>query len=135
MGACAKLYTDLGNTTMKEYRPRTFLTAEWRQLVMVNFAVDPAVLEPFVPAGTSLDSWKGATLVSLVGFRFLNTRVLGIPIPGHKDFEEVNLRFYVTRDHPDGVRRGVVFIKELVPRRAVLTRTSASSAFGMRWTV
>ena len=96
-----------------------FLTAEWRQLVMVNFAIDPGVLGPFVPGGTTLDAWNGTTLVSAVGFRFLRTRVLGMPIPLHRNFEEVNLRFYVRRDHPDGVRRGVVFIKEVVPRRAI----------------
>ena len=97
----------------------SFLTAEWRQLVMVNFAVDPAVLEPRVPRGTALDPWRGATLVSVIGFRFLDTRVLGFSIPLHRDFEEVNLRFYVGRDHPDGARRGVVFVKEIVPRRAM----------------
>jgi uncharacterized protein YqjF (DUF2071 family) len=99
--------------------PLTFLTAEWRQLVMVNFAVDPAILEPRVPKGTSLDSWNGTTLVSVVGFLFLRTRVMGAPIPLHRDFEELNLRFYVKREAPDGERRGVVFIKELVPRRAI----------------
>ncbi len=98
---------------------RRFLTADWRQLVMINFAIDPAVLASFVPAGTTLDAWQGTTLVSAVGFRFLRTRVLGVPIPLHRNFEEVNLRFYVRREHPDGVRRGVVFLKELVPRRAI----------------
>ena len=96
-----------------------FLTAEWRQLAMVNFAVDPAVLTPLVPRGTELDAWNGTTLVSAVGFRFLRTRLLGMPIPLHRNFEEVNLRFYVRREHPDGLRRGVVFVKELVPRRAI----------------
>jgi uncharacterized protein len=98
---------------------RRFLTADWRTLAMINFAVDPAVLEPLVPRGTTLDAWNGTTLVSAVGFRFLRTRVLGLGIPLHRDFEEVNLRFYVRREHPDGVRRGVVFVKELVPRRAI----------------
>jgi uncharacterized protein len=98
---------------------RRFLTAEWRHLVMVNFAIEPAVLGPLVPHGTELDSWNGTTLVSAVGFRFLRTRVLGWPIPFHRNFEEVNLRFYVRREHPEGVRRGVVFVKEIVPRRAI----------------
>jgi hypothetical protein len=78
-----------------------------------------------VPAGTVLDSWEGRTFVSLVGFRFLDTRVLGLPVPFHRHFDEVNLRFYVRREHPDGPRRGVVFVKEIVPRRAIawLART------------
>jgi len=97
----------------------TFLTARWRWLAMLNYAVDPAILAPWVPEGTTLDGFNGKTFVSLVGFRFLDTRVLGIPIPFHRHFDEVNLRFYVRREHVDGPRRGVVFIKEIVPRAAI----------------
>ena len=86
---------------------------------MLSFEADPALLLPLVPAGTELDDWQGRTLVSVVGFLFLRTRVLGIGIPFHRDFEEVNLRFYVRRRASDGWRRGVVFIKELVPRAAI----------------
>jgi len=98
---------------------KKFLTAEWQHLALLNYEVDPAILSPFVPSGTELDSWHGTTLVSVVGFRFLKTRVFGIPIPFHRDFAEVNLRFYVRRQSPDGWRRGVVFIKEIVPRAAI----------------
>jgi len=98
---------------------RPFLTAEWRHLAMVNYEVDPAILTPLTPRGTELDFWNGKTFLSLVAFRFLNTRVMGVPIPFHRNFEEVNLRFYVRRKASDGWRRGVVFIKEFVPRRAV----------------
>jgi uncharacterized protein YqjF (DUF2071 family) len=98
---------------------RPFLTAEWRHLAMLNYLVEPAVLAPFVPAGTELDAWQDRTFVSVVGFLFLDTRVLGAAIPWHRDFEEVNLRFYVRRHAPDGVRRGVVFIKEIVSRWAI----------------
>ena len=100
-------------------RGRAFLRAEWRYLVMLNYEVDPAILGPLVPAGTSLDLWQGRALVSVVGFRFLGTKVLGAAIPGHRDFDEVNLRFYVVREIDDELRRGVVFIRELVPRRAI----------------
>ena len=86
---------------------------------MLNYEVQPAVLAPFVPAGTELDFWNGKTFVSVVGFLFQNTRVRGIPIPFHRNFEEVNLRFYVRRKAHDGWRRGVVFFKELVPRKAI----------------
>ena len=86
---------------------------------MLNYEIEPSVLEPFVPAGTELDRWQGKTFVSMVGFMFMHTRILGITIPFHSNFEEVNLRFYVRRKGPDGWRRGVVFIKELVPRRAI----------------
>lgn len=82
---------------------------------MLNYAVDPALLEPLVPAGTEMDSFEGTTYLSLVGFEFNCTRVLGLAVPLHQSFEEVNLRFYVKR----GSRRGVVFIRELVPKYAV----------------
>lgn len=99
--------------------PGPFLTAQWLDLLMLNFAVDPQLLAPYVPAGTDLDLFQGEALVSVVGFRFTDTRVLGVPLPWHRDFEEVNLRFYVRRRGPDGMRRAVVFISELVPRRAI----------------
>lgn len=92
---------------------------------MLNYQIDPARLVPFVPARTELDWWGGKVLVSVVGFLFLKTRVLGASIPFHRNFEEVNLRFYVRRKTEDGWRRGVVFIKEIVPRAAIayLART------------
>lgn len=96
-----------------------FLSAEWRSLVMLNYEVDPGILLPLVPAGTELDVWEGRALVSMVGFMFLNTRVLGVPIPFHCNFEEVNLRFYVRRKSSDEFRRGVSFIREIVPRAAI----------------
>ena len=98
---------------------RKFLTAEWRDLILANYEVDPLSLADRVPQGTKLDLHEGRCFVSLVGFMFLNTRVLGLPIPYHINFEEVNLRFYVKREMPDEVRRGVCFIKEIVPRRAI----------------
>lgn len=96
-----------------------FLTAEWRHLLMVNHEVDRQLLEHRVPKGTVLDTHRGKAYVSLVGFLFLGTRLKGVPIPFHQDFEEVNLRYYVRRF--DGVewRRGVVFLKEIVPKVAI----------------
>ena len=86
---------------------------------MINFEVDRSLLASLVPAGTELDEWDGRTLASLVGFNFTDTRLLGWAVPFHRDFEEINLRFYVRRKAEDEWRRGVVFIKEIVPRRAV----------------
>ena len=97
-----------------------FLRAEWRYLIMLNYEVDPAVLAPLVPAGTVLDLYEGRALASIVGFRFLHTRLLGVPVPFHRDFDEVNLRFYVRRELPGGeVRRAATFVRELVPRAAI----------------
>ena len=95
---------------------KIFLRAEWRQLAMLNYEIEPEVLAPFVPRGVELDSFNKKTFVSMVGFLFLNSRVWGVPFPLHRNFEEVNLRFYVRRKADDGWRRGVVFIRELVPR-------------------
>ena len=92
--------------------PGLFMTAEWKWLAMANYAVDPSLLESLVPRGTELDSHDGHVYVSLIGILFNRSRIYGIPIPLHQSFEEVNLRFYVRR----GEKRGVVFIRELVPR-------------------
>ena len=96
-----------------------FLTAQWRNLVMLNYAIEPALLAPYVPRGTELDHWNGTTFISLVGFLFLDTRVRGLSFPLHTNFEEVNLRFYVKREHNGELRRGVVFLREFVPRHAI----------------
>jgi uncharacterized protein YqjF (DUF2071 family) len=96
-----------------------FLTAQWRSLLMINYAVDAEVLQPLVPAGVELDLWEGQALISMVGFLFLGTCVLGVPVPFHRDFEEINLRFYVRRRADGGWRRGVSFVREIVPRRAI----------------
>ena len=98
---------------------RPFLTAKWRHLAMLNYRVDPAVLTSHVPRLTELDSHSATTYISLVGFLFSDTRVLGLRIPFHVQFEEINLRFYVRRTLGSEVRRGVVFVKELVPRPAI----------------
>ena len=95
-----------------------FLTAEWRFLVMLNYAVDPGVLAPLVPRGTELDAFAGKDYVSLVAFRFERARVRGLWIPFHSDFDEVNLRFYVRRSAGGEVRHGVAFVREIVPRWA-----------------
>jgi uncharacterized protein len=102
-----------------------FLTAEWRDLIMLNYEINASLLRPFVPAGTELDRWQERLFLSLVGFRFLNTKVFGIPFPFHRNFEEVNLRFYVRRQEGQEVRRGVVFIREIVPRWAIATAARA----------
>ena len=97
----------------------SFLNAEWRKLALANYEIDPVILQPFVPHGTELDLWNGKCYVSLVGFMFLNTKMLGMKIPFHINFEEVNLRFYVKRAEIGETKRGVVFIKEIVPKFAI----------------
>lgn len=98
---------------------KTFLKAEWRKLIMANYAVEPELLRPYLPYKTELDYWHNTCYVSLVGFLFRNVRIKGIPFPFHTTFEEVNLRFYVRYESGDQWKRGVVFIKEIVPKPAV----------------
>ena len=129
-----------------------FLTAEWRKLIMAQYAIDPAILTPYLPGGLELDLHQSTCFVSVVGFLFDRVRLKGVPIPFHTRFEEVNLRFYVKRPMPDGThRRGVVFISEIVPKPAITlvaralygeaystartrhTWTTASNAFDVRY--
>jgi uncharacterized protein len=98
---------------------KPFLTAHWRYLAMLNFRVAPELLAPHVPAGTELDFFQSETYFSIVGFLFYHTVVCGLPIPRHRNFEEVNLRFYVRKRSADMWRRGVVFIREFVPKPAI----------------
>ena len=97
----------------------SFLTAEWQKLAMVNYEIDPDLLTPYVPYGTILDLFEGTCYVSLVGFMFTDTKLKGVSIPFHKNFEEVNLRFYVKYFENGYWKRGVVFIKEIVPKPAL----------------
>jgi uncharacterized protein YqjF (DUF2071 family) len=98
---------------------RPFLRAQWRDLAMVNYEVEPELLRPLVPAGTELDEFGGRCFVSLVGFLFLDVRLRGVRVPFHTRFEEVNLRFYVRRTADGERRRAVTFVRELVPLPAV----------------
>lgn len=102
-----------------------FLTAELHHLVMVSYEAEPEILAPLVPNGTELDDWNGKNLLSLVALSFGTIRLKGVPIPLYRDFAEINLRLYVRAKTPDGWRRGVVFVREVVPRRAI--------AFVARW--
>tara|TARA_Y100000385_G_scaffold286046_1_gene347221 strand:- start:6027 stop:6740 length:714 start_codon:yes stop_codon:yes gene_type:complete len=97
----------------------SFLNAEWRQLAMANYTIDPSILKKHLPAGTEIDLFEGKCYISLIGFMFLNTKLLGVKIPFHTNFEEVNLRFYVKRFENNIWKRGVVFIKEIVPKPAL----------------
>ena len=96
-----------------------FLNAEWRKLAMINYSVDHKILLNHLPPKTEIDTWNNICYVSLVGFMFLNTRIKGFKIPFHINFEEVNLRFYVRYNNNGSWKRGVVFIKEFVPKPAL----------------
>ncbi len=98
---------------------KKFLTAEWNNLIMANYIINPSILLPYLPAHTELDYYNGQCYVSLIGFMFEQTKILGLKIPFHVNFEEVNLRFYVKVKDGDLWKRGAVFIKEIVPKHAI----------------
>jgi uncharacterized protein YqjF (DUF2071 family) len=109
-------------TAADEGTERPFLTAEWRDLIVLSWKVDASILRRLLARGTELDLWKGDAIASIVAFDFRETRVHGLPVPFHTRFPEVNLRFYVRRKMPDGTwRRGVSFVKEIVPHTLVAT--------------
>jgi len=97
----------------------SFLTAQWKNLALINYEIGAKTLEKHVPKGTEIDYWNNKCYVSLVGFMFQNVKLLGLKIPFHINFEEVNLRFYVKRFENGEWKRGVVFIKEIVPKPAL----------------
>lgn len=98
---------------------KTFLTAEWRKLAMANYSISPDILKSYLPPRTEIDTWNGACYVSLIGFMFQQVKLKGVKIPFHVNFEEVNLRFYVRYNDNGNWKRGVVFIKEIVPKPAL----------------
>jgi len=98
---------------------RVFLSAEWRKLALANYEVDKEILKKYLPPFTELDDWQGKYYASLVGFMFMDTKLRGFGIPFHINFEEVNLRFYVKYNEQGVWKRGVVFIKEIVPKPAI----------------
>jgi uncharacterized protein YqjF (DUF2071 family) len=101
--------------------PRPFLTARWSHVLLATFVVPPNLLAPYLPSGLELDMREGHAFASLVAFDFLDTCVLGVAWPGFRSFPELNLRFYVRRRE----ERGVVFVRELVPKRLIASLARA----------
>jgi uncharacterized protein len=100
---------------------RPLLSTDWLDLVILNYEVDASILTSHVPADTRLDTFHSICYVSLVGLRFERTRLFGFfRAPFHTAFDEVNLRFYVRREIHGEIRRGVVFIREIAPKIAVV---------------
>lgn len=93
-------------------KPR--IDAKWKKLLLANYPVETHILDPYLPYCTEHVYRNGKSYVSLVGFLFLDTKLMGIGFPFHTNFVEVNLRFYVRRTFENEWRYGVVFIREFV---------------------
>jgi hypothetical protein len=98
---------------------RPFLTARWTELLLLNFPVPTELIAGLAPPGTEPDLFDAQAHVSIVGFQFRDTRICGCAVPRHTDFPEINLRYYVRRIVGREIRRGVVFVQEIVPRRLI----------------
>lgn len=98
---------------------KLFLSAKWENLILITYDVDPEMLEQHLPRGLELDTINGRAFVSLVAFDFIENRVKGLKIPFHINFPEINLRFYVKSTVNGISRRGVVFLREFVPKLAI----------------
>ena len=105
--------------TNKQRYLMKFLTAHWKNLIFINYKITAELLYEYLPAHMELDDYRGQYYVSVVAFKFHDTRLKGVKIPFHVNFDEINLRFYVKRRDDDELRRGVVFVKEIVPKRAI----------------
>lgn len=93
--------------TPTEVVRRAVFTQQWRDLTMLHWPVDPALVAPLLPAGTSPDVFDGSTYVGLVPFVMAGVRILGTPaLPHLSGFAETNVRLYAV---DAAGRRGVVF--------------------------
>jgi len=105
---------------MRRSKKKEVMQTYWEDLVMVNYEVDREWVAQFVPNGCELDLFDGKAIVTVVAFRFRDTRFCGVRMPVYRDFAEINLRIYVRREagaqHGVG-ERGVVFIRELITHR------------------
>ena len=96
-----------------------FLSANWQNILILSWPVDAGLLQPYLPLGLEIDRFDGDAYISAVGLTVANSRVAGIPV-GPRRYPQVNCRFYVRRTLPDGGQRpGVVFIRQIVPYRAI----------------
>jgi uncharacterized protein len=104
---------------LNEMLNRPLLTAQLRKLLFLNFPIPTDVITRLVPPGTEPDLYDGQSYISVIGFLFQNVRFLGLAFPGHTNFPEINLRYYVRRIVGGEIRRGVVFVRKIAPRSAV----------------
>jgi uncharacterized protein YqjF (DUF2071 family) len=59
-----------------------FLKANWENIIMANYEIDPKILLPFLPKGVELDLYNGKAYMSLVGFMFKKIKLFNVPIRG-----------------------------------------------------
>jgi hypothetical protein len=105
----------------KDTAPFTpWFRADWRDVLFVHYAIDPARLQPHVPF--DLDVFDGQAWVSLVAFTQEHMRpAIGGPLSAAvmrpvARHEFLNLRTYVRA----GDRRAILFLAEWIPNRLAM---------------
>jgi uncharacterized protein YqjF (DUF2071 family) len=119
--------------TPETVRPvrRPWLVQRWRDLTFLHWAVPPAVVAPFLPAGTSPDVLDGVTYVGLIGFRMVGLGLLRGPgLPHLGTFCETNVRLYSV--DPAG-RRAVVFLSLDAERLIPVLTAQATLRLPYKW--
>lgn len=95
-----------------------------RDLVFINYTVDPAILRPFVPAELQLNTivderGRAVAFVSVVAFHVSDVRSGILPLPP-LSFNQINYRAYVN----DGEGPAVYFFEMRVNARVISAMTS-----------
>ena len=86
---------------------RAVFSQHWGDLAYLHWPVDPALVAPLLPPGTTPDTFEGQTYVGLVPFQMSAVRIFGTPaLPYLSTFAETNIRLYAVDARG---RRGVVF--------------------------
>ena len=94
------------------------ISARWRDVAILSWPIGDDCLVPFLPKSLVLDRWDGEAYISLVCLYVEGLRILELPVWPRR-FAEINLRFYVRPADRSDVRKGVVFLKQLVPHRLI----------------
>ncbi|WP_413533880.1 YqjF family protein [Empedobacter brevis] len=77
---------------------------EWNNALFFHYKIDTKVLRELVPKDLEIDEINGSAWVSLVAFTMEKIRPRFLPsFPPISDFDEINLRTYVTKDGKPGV--------------------------------
>jgi hypothetical protein len=98
---------------------QAFITAHWSDIAVINYEADPQLLRRFLPAGLELARYSDHHLLSLVSFRYRDTRMGGVRVPFYGQFIELYLGFFAQHERRNEIHRGWVFIKKIVPGRVI----------------
>lgn len=77
---------------------------EWNDALFLHWEVPYSALRKLVPAEFTIDTFKGKAYISLVAFTMQKIRLRYLPaVKAISDFDEINIRTYVTHQNKPGV--------------------------------